>query len=57
MVKDQVEADEDMSLKQRLALGAGSTLEGTSGMIENDVASSAMEVAGKNSHKFLYIAV
>ncbi len=41
MVSDQAEADEDMSLKQRAMLAAGSTLNGTSEMVDNDI------VAGK----------
>ncbi len=44
---DQAEADEDMSLKQRAMLAAGSTLEGTSEMVDNEILSGAMEVGGQ----------
>ena len=47
MAKDQAEADEDMSLKQRLVLAAGSTLEGASGMVDNEIIAGAMEVGGE----------
>ena len=46
MAKDQAEADEDMSLKQRLVLAGGSTLEGTSEMVGNETLAGAMEEAG-----------
>ena len=47
VAKDQAEADEDMSLKQRLVLAAGSTLEGASGMVDNEIIAGAMEVGGE----------
>ena len=47
MVKDQAEADEDMSLKQRVVLAGGSALGGTSEMVDNEVVAGAMEVGGE----------
>ena len=47
VLKDQAEADEDMSLKQRLALAGGSTLSGASEMVDNEVIAGAMEVGGE----------
>ena len=47
MAKDQAEADEDMSLKQRLVLAAGSTLTGASEMVDNEIIAGAMEVGGR----------
>lgn len=44
---DQAEADEEMSLQQRLILAGGSVLEGTSEMVDNEVISGAMEVGGR----------
>ena len=46
VAKDQAEADEDLSLKQRLALAAGSTITGASGMVDNEIIAGAMEVGG-----------
>ena len=47
VAKDQAEADEDMSLKQRMVLAAGSTLTGASGMVDNEIIAGAMEVGGE----------
>ena len=44
---DQAEADEEMSLQQRMVLAGGSVLEGTSEMVDNEVISGAMEVGGR----------
>ena len=44
---DQAEADEDMSIKQRLVLAGGSALTGASEMVDNDIVADAMEVAGE----------
>ena len=46
MAKDQAEADEDMSLKQRLVLAGGSTLTGASEMVDNEILAAGLEVAG-----------
>ena len=46
VAKDQADADEDMSLKQRLVLAGGSALEGASEMVDNEIVAGAMEVAG-----------
>lgn len=46
VLHDQAEADENMSLQQRLILAGGSTLEGTSEMVDNEVISGAMQVGG-----------
>ena len=46
MASDQAEADEDMSLKQRAMLAAGSALEGASEMVGDEALSGAMEVGG-----------
>ena len=43
MANDQAEADEDMSIKQRLILAGGSAVGGASEMVDNEVISSAME--------------
>ena len=48
VLKDQAEADEDMSLKQRLVLAGGSTLSGASEMVDNEVIAGAMEVGGES---------
>ena len=48
VITDQAEADEDMSLKQRLVLAGGSAMTGASEMVDNEIISGAMEVAGKN---------
>ena len=48
VAKDQAEADEDMSLKQRAVLAGGSALSGASEMVDNEVVASAMEVGGKH---------
>lgn len=50
VAKDQAEADEDMSIKQRLVLAGGSTLTGASEMVDNEIIAGAMEVAGKNEN-------
>jgi len=46
VLHDQAEADENMSLQQRLILAGGSALEGTSEMVDNEVISGAMQVGG-----------
>ena len=46
MVKDQVEADEKLSFKQRMALAGGSALSGASGMVDNEIIAGALEVGG-----------
>ena len=50
-MKDQAEADEDMSLKQRLVLAGGSALSEGGGVIADatgsQVAGDVLEVAGK----------
>lgn len=46
MAKDQAEADEDMSLKQRLVLAGGSALTGASEMVDNEAIAGAMQVGG-----------
>ena len=47
VLHDQAEADEDMSIKQRLVLAGGSALTGASEMVDNDIVADAMEVAGE----------
>ena len=37
VANDQADADEDLSLKQRVALAGGSVLEGTSEMVDNEI--------------------
>lgn len=55
VVKDQAEADEDLSLKQRAALAGGSALEGTAEALGATLGEEAkpladtLEVAGKIS--------
>ena len=39
-----------MSLKQRLALAGGSAMTGASDMVDNEIISGAMEVAGENEN-------
>ena len=46
VARDQAEADEDMSVKQRLILAGGSAVGGASEMVDNEVIASAMEVTG-----------
>ena len=46
VARDQAEADEDMSIKQRLVLAGGSAVGGASEMVDNEVIANAMEVAG-----------
>ena len=46
VVKDQVEADEKLSFKQRMALAGGSALSGASGMVDNEIIAGALEVGG-----------
>ncbi len=36
-VKEQAEADDDVTIGQRLGMAAGTTLQGTSGMVDNDI--------------------
>ena len=47
VAKDQAEADEDMSLKQRALLAGGSTLNGASEMVDNDVLAAVLAVGGE----------
>ena len=37
VVKEQAEADEDTTIGQRVGMAAGTTLQATSGMVDNDV--------------------
>lgn len=46
VTRDQAEADTDMTLQQRLILAGGSTLEGVSGMVDNEILADTLEVAG-----------
>ena len=48
VAKDQAEADEDMSVKQRLVLAGGSALSGASEMVDNEAVAGAMEVGGEH---------
>ena len=48
VITKQAEADEDMSLKQRLVLAGGSAMTEASELVDNEIISGAMEVAGKN---------
>ena len=48
VAKDQADADEDMSVQQRLLLAGGSTLGGASEMVDNEIVAGAMEVGGKS---------
>ena len=50
VARDQAEADEDMSIKQRLVLAGGSTVGGASEMVDNEVIANAMEVAGSYNY-------
>ena len=47
VTRDQAEADEDMTIQQRLILAGGSTLEGVSEMVEDDILADVLEVAGE----------
>ena len=47
VTRDQAEADSDMSVQQRLILAGGSTLEGVSGMVEDEILADTLEVAGE----------
>ena len=55
MLTDQADADEDMSLKQRLALAGGSAMTGTSELVDNEIISGALEVAGENLCGQIYV--
>ena len=46
LLQDQLEADEDLSLKQRLALAGGSAVEGVGDVTGVD----AVNIAGKESN-------
>ncbi len=46
IIRDQAEADEDMSIQQRLILAGGSTLEGVGGMMDNQILADTFEVVG-----------
>ena len=48
-MKDQAEADEGMSFKQRVALAGGSALSGASEVVDNDIISGALQVGGKQN--------
>ena len=50
VTRDQAEADEDMSIKQRLVLAGGSAVGGASEMVDNEVIANAMEVAGSYNY-------
>ena len=50
VARDQAEADEDMSIKQRLVLAGGSAVGGASEMVDNEVIANAMEVAGSYNY-------
>ena len=57
VAKDQAEADEDMSLKQRAMLAAGSAMGGASEMVDNEVLAAVLEVGGqcvRNIEQFLF---
>ena len=36
-VKEQAEADDDVTIGQRLGMAVGTSLQGTSGMVDNDI--------------------
>lgn len=55
VTRDQAEADTDMSIQQRLILAGGSTLEGVSEMVDNDILADTLEVAGIYSSKYTTI--
>ena len=46
VLKDQADADPELSLKQRLVLAGGSTLEGAADMVPIEAVGSVMQVAG-----------
>lgn len=52
VAKDQADADDDMSIKQRLVLAGGSAVGGASEIVDNEVIASAMEVAGEQYTTF-----
>ena len=37
VVKEQAEADDDTTIGQRIGMAAGTTLQGTSGMVDNKI--------------------
>ena len=47
VLKDQADADPDLSVKQRLVLAGGSTLEGASEFVPNEVGAGVLQVAGE----------
>ena len=46
VLKDQADTDPDLSLKQRLVLAGGSTLEGAADMVPIEAVGDVMQVAG-----------
>jgi len=47
VLKDQADADPDLSMKQCLILAGGSTLEGASEFVPNEVGAGVLQVAGE----------
>jgi len=47
VLKDQADADPDLSVKQRLILAAGSTLEGASEFVPDEIGAGVLQVAGE----------
>ena len=47
VLKDQADADPDLSVKQRLVLAGGSTLEGASEFVPDEVGAGVLQVAGE----------
>ena len=45
VLKDQADADPDLSVKQRLILAGGSTLEGASEFVPDEVGAGVLQVA------------
>lgn len=61
VVSDQAEADEDMSIQQRLALAGGSTLGGAGEMVGDmtdiPLAGDALQVAGESHGSYFVDSV
>ena len=54
VLKDQADADPDLSMKQRLILAGGSTLEGASEFVPDEVGAGVLQVAGELGFAIVY---
>lgn len=50
VVQEQAEAEDDVTMGQRIGLAAGTTLQGTSEMVDNDIGAGNYNWINKNSN-------